>query len=225
MTAFSQNDSELLVSFMKNTVISIERNRQYTRSRKQELLEARKSVSDLATQPKANDVAVFMGDGYYVHYPPKQALETIDRMILVRSKYIVQCDKKLDSFKQVITDIEQILANDESSDNSCLLGNDVFDPLENTVKICPNEKKISRQAEPDRLRFPKPRNGAAFTTSSTLSDEELKGDIMVTCEYSSHLFPYHSYFFDFFFFFQLVLLEPIECSPIWCILWYFHTDD
>lgn len=129
MSTSSNNVQELSISLIKNLAASVERKRQHSSARNQQLLKARNEVSSVSVQTQHNDIIVDLGGGYHVKYPPKKALETIDRMIMATSKYIVQYNKKLESAKKAIEDLERISADDQSINSSGQSKSDTINSL------------------------------------------------------------------------------------------------
>lgn len=117
MEPTSRNVQDLSISLIKNLSASVERKRKHSHDRKQELLKAREEVSSSAVQSQKTGILVNLGDGYFVNYPPRKALETIDRMIFTLSKYIVQYDQKLDSAKRAISDLKRISEGQDEDDD------------------------------------------------------------------------------------------------------------
>lgn len=70
-----------------------------------------------------------IGDGYHVSYPPRKALESLDRMIFSASKFIAQCDKQIESAKRAVADLQRISGNDSHIGSSTLNKSDTINAL------------------------------------------------------------------------------------------------
>lgn len=105
----------LSISLIEDLSKSVERKQHHAMNRKKELISAKQQVSTQLVQDPKEPVLVHLGENYYAKYPPKKALESIDRMLYSANKFIAQCDIQLDSASRAISDLDRILEDSAST--------------------------------------------------------------------------------------------------------------